>query len=273
MPRRWLVPLPGMRPEYVRPWHVHGAVSGWFDYTPAEHHANDKPYAVWPLITSHRVGVQVATLTEDAEARFQAATSRGQSVRLGNQTREIGGPRMLAQASWAELAARRGSRRWVLHFQTATTFRSGDQSSPFPQPATVLRGLGKAWSMWSDVALPGIDTRSLGSSVRVDALDLSSSIVTVDVGSQEGGARINLWVSAVTGQITFVCQDRVAAATVGPLLELAAFAGVGSMTLKGLGVTQVKADRPASGPQAKEAPARRPRGEPGERGQRDGLAG
>ena len=59
MPCRWFVPVLGVDPQRVRLEHVHAAFTRWFDRTPAEHSAGDKPYTVSPLTRDDRgvVGV------------------------------------------------------------------------------------------------------------------------------------------------------------------------------------------------------------------------
>lgn len=242
MPSRWFVPIIGLDPERVRPDQVHAACTAWFDRSTVEHIANEKPYAVSPLTRGLRgqVGVEVATLSPEAGERLAAATESGATVRLGNQTRPLGQPQLMHGESWAMLASHVEDGRWELTFVTPVTFRSGDRSSPLPQPRTILQGLSRAWRAWSDTPLPAIDD-VLGA-VWVCDLDLRSATLPLRVRRRDG-ARQGVTLSGSLGSLVLRCDDPETAAAVGPLIRLAAYAGVGSMTLKGLGVTRVQAFR------------------------------
>ena len=241
MPSRWLVPLPGLRAQGVQLAFVHAAVSRWFDYTSPEHHANEKPYTVSPLVDVPHVGVgvEVATLTEEAERRMGEWLDRGERLRLGAQVVQVGGPQLVVRRSWAELAQWRGEHGWRLVFQTPTTFRTGDRSSPLPTPATILRGLATAWSTWSDAPHDLGDPRRVSKGLWVSALDLRSEQVPVRVSAARGGSA-GFTVSGSTGVIELRCATAETAGRVAPLLRLASYTGVGSMTRKGLGVTTVE---------------------------------
>lgn len=238
MPSRWWVSLPGVKPEYVKLHHVHAAVSAWFDRTEDEHRSGTKPYALSPLSGEPGdIGIEVATLTDEATRRLSEATSEGQHIRLGNQIRDLHGARLLHSESWEALAACRDDREWRLEFATPTTFRSGDRSSPLPHPVTILRTLGRTWDAWSPL------TRSSPeppwTSVWVSDLDLQSQVLEITTQARSTEAKIPLTVSGCLGTITLRCDDPKVAEAAGPLLALAAYAGVGSMTRKGLGVTRV----------------------------------
>lgn len=258
MPDRWFVPVAGVEPDRVRLEHVHAAFSRWFDRSPVEHAANDKPYTVSPLTRDPRgqVGVEIATLTDTAEKRLHEAGMDGATVRLGNRTRPVGTPRHLIGHSWAQLAANTTDGRWQLEFVTPTTFRSGDRSSPLPQVGTIMDGLSHTWNTWSDTR---IETSEEGTDVidcRADApadvggwgavwasdVDLRSVTVSVRVRRQDGTFQ-PITVSGALGSLTLRCDEPVAAAHAGPLLRLAAYCGVGGMTGKGFGVTRVRARR------------------------------
>lgn len=239
MPSRWFVPVPGIKPEFTRLEFVHGAFTRWFDTTEAEHNAGLKPYAVSPLVNDGRgvVGVEIATLTAKATDRLKAAATSGRQVRLGNQWRGVGAPRLLHQESWASLAEHRQDTQWRLEFATPVTFRSGDRSSPLPAVATMLRGLTQAWNAWGEV--PARETDRLAGAVWVSDLDLASTVTRLRIGRRDGGATA-VHVSGCTGTLTIRCDDAATAAVAGPLWRLAAYTGIGSMTLKGFGVTRVE---------------------------------
>ncbi len=251
MPGRFFVPVPGLDPRRARVEFVHAAFSRWFDHSHAEHTANDKPYAVSPAGCDSRgkVGVEIATLTDGAAARLAEAVSPGTTVRIGNQIRTVGRPQLMAEATWASLATKVNDSRWDLDFVTPATFRTGDRSTPLPQPRTILAGLERAWQTWSDAPLPALS--DLATAVWVCDLELRSSVLPMVVRRADGSRR-ELTVSGSLGRLTLRCDDPRAAAIAGPLLHLAAYAGVGSMTLKGLGVTRVRSHARRGVPPAEE---------------------
>ncbi len=242
MPTRWFLPIHGLDPRRVPLDFAHAAFTGWFDLTHAEHTANDKPYAVSPITSDGHggVGVEIATLTEVAEQRFVARAEPKAVVRLGNQTRPVGRPRVMLRESWSELARHHDDSRWELNFLTPATFRSGDRSSPLPQPRTIVQRLARSWRAWSDSAIPPID--EVLASLWVCDLDLHSTTIPLRI-SRRDGARQDVTLSGALGTLVLRCDEPATAAAVGPLVRLAAFTGVGSMTAKGLGVTRVRAHR------------------------------
>ncbi len=239
MPSRWFVPILGIDPHRVRLEFVHGAFSGWFDRTAAEHTAGDKPYAVSPL-TSHRgqVGVQVGLLSDVAHQRFKNATSTPTTVRLGNQIREIGQPGPLRQATWTELAREITERQWTLDLVTPTTFRSGDRSSPLPAVETIISGLVRSWHLWCNQPdLIPLPTSTQVRSLWMSDLDLTTEYVDVTINGRSIRFR------GALGSITLRADDDDTARWAGPLLNYAAYAGLGSMRAKGLGVAELRCPR------------------------------
>lgn len=242
MPARWFVPILGADPTRVKSDHVHAAVSGWFDHSPAEHAANDKPYAVSPLTSDTQgvIGVEIATLTDVAGRRLWEAIESGTPVRLGNQTRPVGRAKRLHEDSWSDLAARGASeRQWTIELVTPTTFRSGDRSSPLPSIPTLLGGAARAWSLWSGLGERQFDGRRDGA-LWVSDLDLSSTVVEIAVRDRSGRPK-PVHLSCSLGSVGLRCDDPPTAERVGPLIRLAAYAGVGSMRGRGLGVARVSA--------------------------------
>jgi len=238
VPSRWWVPLPGVKPEYVKLHHLHAAISAWFDRTGAEHRSVTKPYALSPLSGEPgRIGIEVATLTEEATRRLHEVTKQGRRIRLGNQIRHLDGARLLDSASWEELSGRTRDTTWRLEFATPTTFRAGDRSSPLPHPVTILRTLGRAWDAWSPQ--PRARPEPQWTPLWVSDLDLQSHVLEITTQARTTAEKLTVTVSGCTGSLTLRCDEPTVAAAAGPLLGLAAYSGVGSMTRKGLGVTRV----------------------------------
>lgn len=240
MPSRWWVPLRGLLTPEVSVTHVHAAFSRWFDQSGPEHHFGDKPYAISPM-SEHRgqPGLEIATLTEQAEERLHSHAQRGAKVKLGRLAAYVGTLSLVQRDTWADLATHNGATQWRLEFVTPVTFRSGDRSSPAPHAATILEGLRRVWQAWSDTPLP--EPAGAHAHGWISDLDLRSEILTFPVSSRTRRRPTTVTVSAATGQIVIRPTQPDAAPAVGALLRLAAYSGVGSMTRKGLGVTRVSA--------------------------------
>lgn len=243
MPSRWFVPIVGVDPSRVRLEHVHAAFSGWFDGTAEAHAASDKPYAVSPLSGDERgVGVEIATLTVQAEAALARRVESGAPVRLGSQVRPLGRARLMHASTWEELAVSGvpgAATRWVLEFVTPATFRSGDRSSPLPQVPTILAGLARAWDACSGTPRPELRS-DLAAATWVSDLDLRSQVLRLRVRRRHGAGTQDVHVSGATGSLTLRCEDPCAVEVVAPLLGLAPYVGVGAMRGKGLGVVRVR---------------------------------
>lgn len=242
MPSRWWLPLEGARPDRVRLEHLHAAVSRWFDKTPEQHAAGTKPYAISPLASEARsaeVGLELATLTAEAEECLLDRLVPPATVRLGSDHALLGRPRQTATEAWSSLAMPSGTCSWDLEFVTPVTFRRGNRASPLPVPGSVLRGLLDSWNAWSGLPIRNL-TRHDTDEIWVSDIDGHSEPIIVS----------GLRMSAFVGRICFRCDSQAIADLVDPLFRLAPYAGVGSAKAKGLGVTRL---HPAP------APARRAR--------------
>ena len=242
MPSRYFVPIHRVDPARVRLEHVHAAVSNWFDTSPAEHAANEKPYTVSPMTQrGAETGVEVTVLTVHALTLLQRACRPSQQVRLGNQSRPLGRPQLLHSTDWADLVKANRKSRWTLEFLTPTTFRNGNRSSPLPCLTTILTGLACSWNTWSK--LPPLLTAPRWDTVWVSDLDLRSTLLTITrlkVDQSTGtSSRIPTQLSGVLGTMTVRCDDTPTAAMIDPLFALAPYAGVGSMRSTGLGQTRL----------------------------------
>lgn len=238
MPSRWFVEIPGLDPSRVRLEFVHGAVSAWFDSDAEEHAANEKPYVVSPPTTyGDHVGVQISTVTADAEARLADAVRARREVRLGNQIRRIGALQLLQTHTWAQLAESPAETTWRLKFLTPTTWRSGNRASPFPELSTILTELRQAWILFGPEPHPCHDAAWAG--VWVSDLDLHSELLRVRLNGRDG-VRRELTVPGVVGQVTLRCDDEATAASVAPMMRLAPYTGLGSFRRRGLGVVSVQ---------------------------------
>lgn len=238
MPSRWFVPVHSVDPERVRLEFVHAAFSRWFDDSEVEHEANDKPYAVSPMTAYRgRVGVEIATLSDDAQRQLEERARSGAHVRLGNQTRRVDRPVLLATQSWEQLESCPFEGLWRLELVTPTTFRSGDRSSPLPTMGTLMGGLARAWNRWSGREPRTFEPRRDGA-LWVSDLDLRSTLLRLKLRDRHGDP-MTVHLSCALGSLTLRCDDKATAARVAPLLRLAPYAGIGSMRGKGLGVARL----------------------------------
>lgn len=236
MPSRWWIPVTRVDPERVQMEQLHAAVSHWFDHTQAEHDAPVKPYALSPIgdqpgrNAEGGLGFEVAVLTDAAFDRLRVAARAGRDIRLGAQRGRLGLAVGLCSETWESLAQPSGGRAWELEFVTPATFRSKDRSSPWPAPASVLRGLGQSWAAFS-----GLPPREL-THQQLDTIWVS------DIAGQSAPMALSgLRVSGFVGRIRYQCDSRSVADLVDPLLRLAVYSGVGSAKAKGLGVTRLPA--------------------------------
>lgn len=237
MPERWWVPIPNVDPARLKPAYLHAAVSGWFDDDGIEHEARDKPYVVSALAADSRgrTGVEVGVLTQEAQDRLLRACKPGTTIRLGNQIRPVGPPLLVQERTWTELALPAPARCWRLDLLTPATFKNGDRCSPLPRVAGLLRGLAHTWATFADTPCP--DWGPVAADLWVADLDLRSVVLRMPMGRRAPGREVT--VSAVTGWMVLRTATAECAARTGPLVELAAYTGLGAMTRKGLGVTRV----------------------------------
>lgn len=243
MPARWFVPFEGLDPNRVQSHHLHAAITRWFDDDLASHAANRKPYSVSPPTddpdADAGLGVQIGTLTDDAGARLMDAACEGTNIRLGSARCVVSGPpRLLQSQSWGRLSGTSSSvGQWQLTFLTPATFRSGNRSSPLPQLRSLMTNLAEVWNLWSPLALDEVTTDQAARAVWVSDLDLRSASFLSPLA--RGTKAIHL--SGLLGSMTIRCDERGLRQVVGALLGMAQYSGVGAMTVRGLGVTDVLA--------------------------------
>lgn len=252
MPARWFVPLEGLDPSRVQSHHWHAAITRWFDEDPASHTANRKPYSVSPPTDDPSagagVGVQIGTLTDDAAARLMKAAYEGASIRLGSARCVVSGPpRVLRSTSWMRLSATPTAvGQWQLTFLTPATFRSANRSSPLPQLRSMLTNLAEVWNLWSPVALDGVLAEQAARAAWVSDLDLRSASFRSPL-TRGADPQKAIHLSGSLGSMTIRCDEPDVRPVVGALLGMTEYAGVGAMTVRGLGVTEVVAGARGAG--------------------------
>ena len=232
MPSRWRIHLTGPFDADVPLEAPHAVVSRWLD-NDTTHKAPVKPYAISPPERDGRSLVVEVRLLDDllAEPLMRVARA-GTPVRLGSHHYRVGGaPRLVEAVPWPELAVGGGPRSggrenaWRVRFLSPTTFRSGDRSSPFPAPESVIRGLLSRWRALDPRSAPGTETSQLRSTW---VSDLDGRTVAV--------RRAGRIVAGFVGQVRYVNDGSpVEQDAVRALLRLACFAGIGSHTAFGFG--------------------------------------
>jgi CRISPR-associated endoribonuclease Cas6 len=207
-------------------------VSRWLD---SDHRAAIKPYAISPPMTrGAKTVLQVRLLDDGLVGRLTSAASPGARVRLGRHHFTVAEPpRMLEAAGWADLMCPqvRAPRAWQLRFDTPTTFRRRDRSTPWLAPESVLRSLADRWRALDFESAPSVSPQQFRS---LWVSDLDGHSVTV--------RRAGLLVSGFVGRIRYVCDgSAVDAAAADALFRFGAYAGVGSHTAFGFGVVSTEA--------------------------------
>lgn len=255
MPSRWFLPIPRLDPARVKPEFIHATFTAWFDKSEAapaedpedatagvvgdvgrpEHRNQIKPYAFSrPYVNgSGESGIEFGLLTAHAEHLFLDAVGEPREVRLGNQIRESGMPRLVERASYAQLAARASDQHWRISLDTPATFRAGRNFSPLPSVRALFSGLRSKWQELSDVPLPADTDQACSVYVSYFDLRMVPGTVRFRPGDEPSA------VPGSTGTLEVRCPNPTEAAVVGPLLHLANFSGVGAYTAWGFGVARV----------------------------------
>lgn len=239
MPSRFWVPLHvTAMPEQH---HIHAAFSGWFDRDGDEpavvsHDSVMKPYTLSPpSVQEHSVGVEVSTLTDEAETRLWTMASTTSSIRLGMERIRIGRPQRTLGTTWEGLRSAMPAREWTVEFLTPTSFRSGKNPHLLPTAGLILRSAQLAWNRYSPGPPIPLDRSVLDAVMPVD-LELTTSAIKLGARTQRG----------CLGWVTYRCSDQGVAARVAPLFGLLPYSGVGSHRIKGLGQVMVSASEPTA---------------------------
>lgn len=227
MPSRWQLTLTGPVGAPVPLEAPHAVVSRWLD---VDHKARVKPYALSPPRPAGTGTVLEVRLLDDAlGARLRQQAPAGTPVRLGRQVYAVAGdPAAVEAVGWPELAGQRGIGAWRVEFHSPVSFRHGDRSSPLPAPDSVVRSLAERWRALHPATAPGLP-----------AAGLQSLWVSDLAGSSQPVRLAGRIVSGFVGRVRYVCDDPEEAVAADALLRFASYAGVGSHTAFGFGVTRV----------------------------------
>lgn len=258
MPSRWEVALSGPRDVAVPLGAPQAVASGWLDDRPqasaarsavqSAHSAAARAWACGPLRTclteaGGAVAVLEVRLLDDALAgRLSRAVRPGRKVRLGTGEYQVAAAaRETGRASWADLRRQGGDRAWQVRFVTPVCLRRGNRTSPWPAPESVARGLAERWQRLDPATAPPAPQRGLPSVWVSDIDGHSEAHILPRRARRDGQWRLTEEViSGFTGRIRYVCDHgtEAEAAEFGALLAFAAYAGAGSHTTYGFGVTR-----------------------------------
>src|SRR5262249_46615415 len=146
------------------------------------------------------------------------------------QTNATSWPDLTHPATASDPTHTAAPRAWRLHFLSPVTFRDGDRSSPWPAPDSVTRSLADRWRALHPATAPTLTTTG-ARPLWVSDLDGTSQPCRL-------AGRI---VSGFVGRIRYVCDGSAAdAAAIGALLRFAGYAGTGSHTAYGFGLTRTE---------------------------------
>jgi CRISPR/Cas system endoribonuclease Cas6 (RAMP superfamily) len=260
VPSRWEVRLAGPADAAIPLAAPLAAVSGWLDDPPGHRPGQEMPHGSghndqarkWtcgPLRAApadagggSEVILQVRLLDDLLGSRLIAATRPGRRIRLGEHRYEVAGrAQQVEQVSWPDLRRWSGSRAWQVRYVTPVCVRRRNQTSPWPAPESVARGLAERWQRLDPVTAPPVP--GPGSyPVWVSDIDGHSEVRILARRGNRDGDRTprDEVISGFLGRIRYVC-DRgtdTDAADFGALMAFALFAGAGSHTTYGFGVVQ-----------------------------------
>jgi CRISPR-associated endoribonuclease Cas6 len=243
VPSRWTITLAGAAGDVpvTAPMAV---VAGWLDDPPeaqpsangaltVPHEASRRPWALTPPRRAKGPDGEPITefgvrLLDDAlPERLLTEARPGRSVRLGRaQLSVVDPPRLMAHASWEQLAAWSGARAWQLNMLTPTTFRQRNRTTPWPAPDAVARGLLHRWRLLDPETAPAATSLDTRHTVWVSDLDGHSEVA--DLKGQV--------LSGFLGRVRYSCDGPAEEACLfDAVISLAAYAGIGSHTTFGFG--------------------------------------
>lgn len=256
MPSRWEVTLAGPAGAGVPLAAPHAVVSGWLDDRgtgPGEaregrsgHGDQVKRWAFGPLraLPGDRPGIalQVRLLDDSLADRLLACTRPGTPVRLGAERYRVLGPaRLGGQADWADLSTPPGTRAWQVRFATPACARRRNRAAPLLSPDTLALGLAERWRLLDPATAPAVPWKPGGCPVWVSDLEGRTEVQLLPRTVRSNGSRERREevVSGFVGRMRFACDhgSDAEAAAFGALLAFASFAGAGSHTAYGFGVT------------------------------------
>jgi len=256
MPSRWDIALTGPADAGIPLAAPHAVVSGWLDDRPpcpregqagrSGHGDQVKKWAFGPLraLPGGREGIvmQVRLLDDALEDRLLASTAPGTAVRLGSGYYQVCAlARLVERAAWADLRTPPGARAWQVRFASPACVRRRNRAAPLLDPDALALGLAERWRLLDPPTAPALPWRPGTGPVWVSDLDGHTEVQLLPRTVRRDGRqeRREEVISGFIGRVRYVCDhgSDADAAAFGALLAFASFAGAGSHTAYGFGVT------------------------------------
>ncbi|MCC7495842.1 MAG: CRISPR system precrRNA processing endoribonuclease RAMP protein Cas6 [Fimbriimonadaceae bacterium] len=204
--------------------------------------------AVLPSRQRGELLVRLTTVQDDLEVALAEVLGRlleqQQPVRLAERegrlvawTGDAADHPLVGSGSYSQLAAARSVGRWTLRLHTPTTFRSHEADLPLPVPEKLARSWLKRWQLWAPPALATLDDD------LPRRIDRGLSVVDFQLRyERHGDGRYPL--GGCVGEVVLQAGrslDPADGAAFDTLARFAFWAGTGRESLRGMGVTSVRA--------------------------------
>lgn len=225
--------------------HVHGLACRLLESPDADHRANDRPFAVWPLLRAEesrddKLLLRVAWLDDERQPAGDST-----SLHLGGSPIRLAGSDVLTMP-YAALALGGPLRSAFFEWHSATYFSRNDRDLPLPDPVVAVRGWARRWNLFQPPSSPVVMDTVLVSEVlsavivtdpciRPDALQYGVNKQTSKPLVQHG----------FKGTARFALGSRAggaAAEAFGTLARFAEYSGTGAQTTYGFGATTCDPD-------------------------------
>lgn len=225
--------------------HVHGLACRLLEPPDADHNANDRPFAVWPLLRSapkrhEELLLRVGWLDDERSPHGDASALHlgGSPVRLVKAVAET--------VPYAALTVTGPLRAASFEWHSPTYFSRNDRDLPLPDPVVTVRSWARRWNLFqvpgSPAAIEAAVIAELLSTIMIRDPDLRPGRLKYGHNKQSGKDLIQ---RGFTGTARFVLAPRcgyAAAAVFGALARFAEYAGTGAQTTYGFGATTCTPD-------------------------------
>lgn len=249
MPHQWRLLLQPSSPAYtprVTPAQLHGLACALFEGAGADHHRQNKPFRVTPLIHADEgdgdppslAALHLGWLDDHTVPAMEKLT--GTRVRLGAQFFTVRHVHATA-VPYAALREHPPARRAVFDFHSATYFSRRGRWLPLPDPVLLYTSLIRRWQHFAPahLTLNTERTSALLDTVALAAHEIRSVPVDLEPGLRigfTGHAAITLGTAAADAATPDIAR------TFAALSRYAQIAGVGAQTTHGLGWATVHLD-------------------------------
>lgn len=196
-----------------------------------DHHAATKPFSVQHShATATGWRLDLGLLQDGLLSRLDRSLHRTSGIiRFGRDALRVHDVLITRHATWEELADRANSHETItVRFTSPTFFRRQDHHSVLPTPSVVFGHWRHRWHRWAGIAphCP-FDNRQ----IHISHLDMKTKHLTY----------LAQPISGVIGEIAYDISDLPPEhrAAMDALAQLAPYAGCGSRTTAGFGITEI----------------------------------